>query len=110
MYGWIWSRLPGSTLVRALLSLLLFLVAVAVLFTWVFPWAEPLLPFNDVTVNNTGSTTVQQPVGGSSPSTTPSGRPSGSPRQTPGSKSSAPTLDGAALPTYVPLAPTGVTA
>jgi hypothetical protein len=113
MYGWIWSRLPGSTLVRALLSLLLFLVAVAVLFTWVFPWAEPLLPFNDVTVNNTGGTTVQ-PVGtpGSSgpPAATPSGRPSGSPRQTPGSKSSAPTLDGAALPTYVPLAPTGVTA
>ena len=109
MYGWIWARLPGGTLVRALLALLLFLVAVAVLFTWVFPWAEPLLPFNDVTVNNTGSTTVQQPVGGSSPSTTPSStRPTTTPSA--GSKSSAPTIDGAALPTYVPLAPTGVTA
>lgn len=113
MYGWIWNRLPGNTLVRALLSLLLFLVAVAVLFTWVFPWAEPLLPFNDVTVNNTGGTNVQ-PVGppgsSGSPAATPSGQPSGSPRPTPGSKSSAPTLDGAARPTYVPLVPTGVTA
>jgi len=121
MYGWIWARLPGGTLVRALLALLLFLVTVAVLFTWVFPWAEPLLPFNDVTVNNTGSTTVQQPVGGPSttasnttpsnttPSnTTPSTRPTTTPSA--GSKSSAPTIDGAALPTYVPLAPTGVTA
>jgi hypothetical protein len=113
MYGWIWARLPGGTLVRALLSTLLFLLVVAVLFTWVFPWAEPLLPFNDVTVNNTGGTTVQ-PVGTPSPSGPPaatapgtspgtsSGRPSG--------RSSAPTLDGAALPTYVPLAPTGVPA
>ena len=28
---------------------------VFVLFQWVFPWAEPLLPFNDVTVNGGGS-------------------------------------------------------
>jgi len=113
MYGWIWDRLPGNTLTRALLALLLFLVTVAVLFTWVFPWAEPLLPFNDVTVNNTGGTTVQ-PVGtpgaSGSPSARPSVRPSGSPGPTAGGKSYAPTLDGAALPTYVPLAPTGVSA
>ncbi|MEU8487301.1 hypothetical protein [Streptomyces sp. NPDC048641] len=52
MYGWIWRHLPGNTLIRALISLLLVLAVVYVLFQYVFPWAEPLLPFNDVTVNN----------------------------------------------------------
>ena len=107
MYGWIWARLPGSTPVRALLSLLLFVAAVAVLFTWVFPWAEPLLPFNDVTVNSTATSTGGAGTG-TPPAATPSARPSAVPPA--GGKSSAPTLDGAARPTYVPLAPTGVTA
>ncbi|WP_200948275.1 MULTISPECIES: hypothetical protein [unclassified Kitasatospora] len=51
MYGWIWRHLPGNALVRAVLSLLLVLGAVYVLFQFVFPWAEPLLPFGDVTVD-----------------------------------------------------------
>lgn len=104
MYGWIWHRLPGNAAVRAVLSLLMFLVVVAVLFTWVFPWAEPLLPFGDVTVDNGGTGTVQQ-TGSPSGSPAPSSRPSGS------GKSTAPTINGAGLPTYVPLAPvTGVVA
>lgn len=52
MYGWIWRHLPGSTPVRALISLVLVLGIVFLLFQYVFPWAEPLLPFNDVTVND----------------------------------------------------------
>ena len=108
MYGWIWQRLPGNTAVRAGLSLLMFLAVVAVLFQWVFPWAEPLLPFNDVTVDNGGTTGVQQ-------SATPSASPSSSPSSsgTAKAKPSAPTIDGAALPTYVPRVPhfpTGVVA
>jgi hypothetical protein len=99
VYSWIWHRLPGNGLVRAFLSLVLFLAVVAVLFQWVFPWAEPLLPFGDVTVNNGGTTSVQ-PVG--TPGATPSTAPSGS------GKPSAPALNGAALPTYLPLVPTGV--
>ncbi|MEE1939499.1 hypothetical protein V1L54_08725 [Streptomyces sp. TRM 70361] len=51
MYGWIWRHLPGNTLVRALLSLMLVLAVVYTLFEYVFPWAEPLLPFSDVTVD-----------------------------------------------------------
>ncbi|MFI2607996.1 hypothetical protein [Kitasatospora sp. NPDC018619] len=51
MYGWIWRHLPGNTLVRAVISLLLVVGAVYLLFTYVFPWAEPLLPFGDVTVD-----------------------------------------------------------
>jgi hypothetical protein len=100
MYAWIWNRLPGNALVRVFLSLVLFVAVVAVLFRWVFPWAEPLLPFGDVTVNN-GTTTGVQPVG--TPSATPSGATSAKP-------STAPSLNGAALPTYVPLVPTGVAA
>jgi hypothetical protein len=50
MYGWIWRHLPGNTLVRSLVSLLLAFGVVVVLFQWVFPWAEPLMPFNDVGV------------------------------------------------------------
>ncbi|MDT0267129.1 hypothetical protein RM844_12600 [Streptomyces sp. DSM 44915] len=52
MYGWIWRHLPGNTLVRGVLALLLALGVVYLLFQYVFPWAEPLLPFNDVTVDD----------------------------------------------------------
>ncbi len=50
MYPWIWRRLPGSTGSKALLALLLFLGVVALLLFVVFPWVEPRLPFNAVTV------------------------------------------------------------
>lgn len=52
MYSWIWRHLPGNGWVRALISLVLITAVVYVLFQYVFPWAEPLLPFNDVTVDN----------------------------------------------------------
>ncbi|MFC4495614.1 hypothetical protein ACFPA8_15905 [Streptomyces ovatisporus] len=55
MYGWIWRHLPGNTWVRAFCSLVLVLAVVFLLFQYVFPWAEPLLPFNDVTVDGGGS-------------------------------------------------------
>ncbi len=51
MYSWIWRHLPGNTPVRAAISLVLVLGVVFLLFQYVFPWAEPLLPFNDVTVD-----------------------------------------------------------
>lgn len=54
MYGWIWRHLPGNAWVKAVCSLALTLGVVFVLFQWVFPWAEPLLPFNDATVNGGG--------------------------------------------------------
>ncbi|GAA4858156.1 hypothetical protein ACGFX4_34635 [Kitasatospora sp. NPDC048365] len=55
MYGWIWRHLPGNTAVRAVICLLLVLGVVYVLFQYVFPWAEPLLPFGDVTVDQGGA-------------------------------------------------------
>jgi len=51
MYGWIWRHLPGPTAVRVLTALVLALAVVALLLFVVFPWAEPHLPFNDVTVD-----------------------------------------------------------
>ena len=51
MYGWIWRQLPGGTTVKSLIALVLVLAVVALLLFVVFPWAEPLLPFNDVTVD-----------------------------------------------------------
>ena len=50
MYGWIWGHLPGGTASKALLSLVLVLTVAALLLFVVFPWVEPHLPFNDVTV------------------------------------------------------------
>ena len=55
MYVWIWRHLPGSTWLRVLLSTLLIAGVVALLFFVVFPWVEPKLPFNDVTVDPTSS-------------------------------------------------------
>lgn len=54
MYGWVWNHLPGPPWVRALTCSVAFVVVVAVLFLWVFPWLEPRLPFTDVTVESQG--------------------------------------------------------
>jgi hypothetical protein len=51
VYGWIWRHLPGPTASRAALAFVLLLAVVAVLLFVVFPWVEPRLPFNDVTVD-----------------------------------------------------------
>jgi hypothetical protein len=50
MYGWLWRRLPGPRPAKAVLALLLVAAVVLLLFTVVFPWLEPRLPFSDVTV------------------------------------------------------------
>ena len=51
MYGFIWRHLPGPTIVRILLALVLLVAAVAVLFLWVFPVLAPIMPFNNGTVD-----------------------------------------------------------
>jgi hypothetical protein len=50
VYTWFWRNLPGPVPVKLLLALLAFAVVTVLLFFVVFPWAEPLLPFSDVTV------------------------------------------------------------
>lgn len=51
MYAWIWRRLPGGLPGKLAGSLLLLAGVLALLFLVVFPWVEPRLPFNDVTVD-----------------------------------------------------------
>jgi hypothetical protein len=50
MYPWIWRHLPGGTWSKALLAVALVLAVCALLLFVVFPWVEPQLPWNDVTV------------------------------------------------------------
>ncbi len=50
MYVWIWRHLPGSTALKALQALILVAAVSALLLFVVFPWVEPHLPFNNVTV------------------------------------------------------------
>lgn len=63
MYAWIWRHLPGNAAVKVLLSLVMVAALVMLLFTVVFPWVEPRLPFNDVTVDETGVSDESVSVG-----------------------------------------------
>jgi hypothetical protein len=51
MYTWLWRHLPGPVSVKLLEALVLFLAVVALLFFVVFPWLEPYLPFDRVSVD-----------------------------------------------------------
>jgi hypothetical protein len=59
VYGWIWRHLPGKAWTKAGCTALLVLATLALLFFVVFPWVEPRLPFNDVTVD--GPAAVSSP-------------------------------------------------
>ncbi len=50
MYGWIWRQLPGGMPGKVAGSLLLVVAVSALLLFVVFPWLDPLLPFNQLTV------------------------------------------------------------
>jgi hypothetical protein len=51
VYTWIWRNLPGGLPGKIIGSTLLVAAVVALLLFVVFPWLEPRLPFDDVTVN-----------------------------------------------------------
>lgn len=50
MYSWLWRALPGGLPGKLVGSLMLILGVSALLLFVVFPWVEPMLPFNDITV------------------------------------------------------------
>jgi hypothetical protein len=50
MYAWIWRKLPFGLPGKLAGSVLLAFTALALLWYVIFPWAEPLLPFDDVQV------------------------------------------------------------
>jgi accessory gene regulator protein AgrB len=51
MYVWIWSKLPGGRVGKIAGSVLLIAIVVSLLLFVIFPWLEPRLPLNNVTVN-----------------------------------------------------------
>jgi uncharacterized membrane protein len=51
VYSWIWRSLPGGLPGKLVGSTILVLAVLALLFLVVFPYAEPRLPWNDVTVS-----------------------------------------------------------
>ncbi len=51
VYTWIWRKLPGGLPGKIAGCAILFLAVAALLFFVVFPYVEPRLPFNNVTVN-----------------------------------------------------------
>ena len=55
MYAWIWRRLPFGLPGKLVGSALLVAIVCASLWFVVFPWAEPLLPFDDVQVTQDGT-------------------------------------------------------
>jgi hypothetical protein len=52
LYAWIWHKLPGKVWAKLTESLVLLVAVGALLWYVVFPWATPLLPFDDVQVGN----------------------------------------------------------
>ena len=50
LYGWLWRHLPGNRVTRVVLLVVAAAAVVVLLFGLVFPWLEPRLPFNQVTV------------------------------------------------------------
>ncbi|KKK05690.1 hypothetical protein [Micromonospora sp. HK10] len=72
MYGWIWRKLPFGLAGKLVGSTLLAAATVALLWFVVFPWAEPLLPFDDVQVSQNSDVPGDDSGGGL---TVPSGSP-----------------------------------
>ena len=55
MYSWIWRHLPFRRwYLKLALSLAMIAGVTALLWYFAFPWAEPLLPFDDVQVTDGG--------------------------------------------------------
>lgn len=50
LYAALWRRLPGRWPLKAVIVCAVIAAVCALLFLVVFPWVEPRLPFNHVTV------------------------------------------------------------
>jgi hypothetical protein len=63
-----WRKLPGPWPVKLVEALVAAAAVVALLFTVVFPWVEPRLPFNDVTVEDSPAPSASTaPTGSAGP-------------------------------------------
>jgi hypothetical protein len=69
MYPWLWGHLPGPWPARVVQCTALLAAVVTALFLWVFPRVEAALPYQDVTVPNSGGATpIPTPTPNASPS------------------------------------------
>jgi hypothetical protein len=68
VYGAMWRNLPGGPAGKLASCTALLLVALALLFYVIFPWVEPRLPWNDVTVNSPSIDQQTVPSGSPVPS------------------------------------------
>jgi hypothetical protein len=50
VYVWLWRKLPGGIPGKIFGCLVLFVLVTTLLFLVVFPWLDPRLPFNRVTI------------------------------------------------------------
>jgi hypothetical protein len=50
VYAWLWRKLPGPPRARAPIAIVLAAAAVAVLWYVVFPFLEPMVTLDEVTV------------------------------------------------------------
>lgn len=50
MYAALWKLLPGPLPIKVATSAALVLVVLAICFLLLFPWIEPHLPFNQITL------------------------------------------------------------
>jgi hypothetical protein len=82
VYAWIWRKLPFGLWGKLTGSIVLIAVVGALLWYIVFPWATPLLPFDDVQV---GTTTGEQtgPAAENPDAVIPGGPDSGAPDEIP---------------------------
>ena len=55
LYAAFWRRLPGRWPLKLAVALVVVAIVCVLLFVVVFPWIEPRLPFNHVTVNRPGA-------------------------------------------------------
>jgi hypothetical protein len=55
MYAWIWRKLPGALWSKLTMSIVMIAAVGSLLWYVVFPWATPLLPFDDVQVGGDSS-------------------------------------------------------
>jgi hypothetical protein len=67
VYVWIWRHLPGGLPGKLFGCLVLVAGAAALLFFFAFPWVEPRLPFNHLTVDQSTSSPAPSPTASSSP-------------------------------------------
>jgi hypothetical protein len=51
MYAWIWRKLPFGLPGKLVGSVVLVIAVLALLWYFIFPWVEPLLPFDDAQID-----------------------------------------------------------